>query len=120
MTQAQNFPSQNTGRGFFGTIASHVDPDEAWPVAMAAIGTATGCPAEAVRNFLDSNHGRHFAEEAANGLLAKRPLQPAIDDAVDVWMAQPVGRLAHRLYGIPSELPCLTGYVNNCKAEVVY
>ena len=94
MTRTQHFPSQNTGRGFFGTIASHADPDEAWPVAMAAIGTATGGPAEAVRNFLD--------------------------DAVEVWMAQPVGRPAHRLYGIPSELPCLTGYVNYCKAEVVY
>ena len=68
MTRTQHFPSQNTGRGFFGTIASHADPDEAWPVAMAAIGTATGGPAEAVRNFLD--------------------------DAVEVWMAQPVGRPA--------------------------
>ena len=111
MTQIQNFPSQNTGRGFFGTIASHANPDEAWPVAMAAIGTATGCPAEAVRNYLDGTHGRHFADEVASGLLAKRPLQSAIEDVVEAWMAQPVGRMGKGLFGIPSELPCLTGYV---------
>ena len=78
MAQPQNSPSQNTAWGFYGTISSHADPDEAWPLAMTAIGTATGCPGEAVRDFLDSRHGRHFRRRGR-----ERPLGEACPQARD-------------------------------------
>jgi hypothetical protein len=37
---------------------------------VQAVAAATGCADFAVRDFLDSRHGRHFAEDVANGLLA--------------------------------------------------
>ena len=117
MAQPQNSPSQNTAWGFYGTISSHADPDEAWPLAMTAIGTATGCPGEAVRDFPDSRHGRHFADEVANDLLVKPALKPAIDAAVERWMGWRISRQTHRQHGIPSGLPYLTGYVTYFEIE---
>jgi hypothetical protein len=54
--------------GFAGTIGHHAD---AWagPLAMAAIVKATSCSPAEVRDFLDSRHGRHFADEVANSLV---------------------------------------------------
>ena len=67
MTTA-TLPTRNTEWGFCGTLRHHADADEAWPLAMAAIAETTGCDAEAVRDFLDSRDGRHFADDVANGL----------------------------------------------------
>jgi hypothetical protein len=36
---------------------------------MQAIMAATGCSADAVRDFLDSRHGRHFADDVGNGVF---------------------------------------------------
>ena len=55
-------PTTNETWGFWGTIGHHADQSEAWALAMTAIGTATGCEAEAVRDFLDSRRGGHFVE----------------------------------------------------------
>ena len=35
---------------------------DAWPLAMTRIADATGADLEAVRAFLGSRHGRHFAD----------------------------------------------------------
>ena len=53
-----------TDFGFFGTMAEHAEA--AWPLAMIAISDATGQPLESVRTFLDSRHGRHFADDVQN------------------------------------------------------
>ena len=84
---------------------------------MTAIGTATGCEAEAVRDFLDSRHGRHFADDVANGLFAGLSLPAAIDAAVERWMAWRIGKRTEREHGIPRDLPYLTGWVMNCEIE---
>jgi hypothetical protein len=67
-------PTNNQAWGFWGTIDydgdHHAEQSEAWALAMTAMSTATGCEAEAVRDFLDSRHGRHFADDVANGLFA--------------------------------------------------
>ncbi len=76
-------PTTNSDWGFFGTIRHHADPTEAWAIAMPAIAAATGCPDAAVRDFLDSRHGRHFADDVANGLAAGLDLQAAINAAVE-------------------------------------
>ena len=106
-------PTSNTDWGFWGTIRHHADSAEAWPLAMHAVATATGCPDVAVRDFLDSRYGRHFADDVANGLFDGRGLKAAIDAAVNRWMNWTIDRRVERETGIPRGLPYLTGSVTH-------
>lgn len=115
MTSTATLVSQNEAWGFFGTIQHHVDPAQAWPLAMQAIADVTGCPDMAVRDFLDSRHGRHFADDVANGLFQGLPPRTAIDAAVTRWMDWTVSRHIEREVGIPRGLPYLTDFVTNCE-----
>ncbi len=110
-------PTRNTEWGFFGTIGHHADAGIAWPLAMNAITTATGCPDTAVRYFLDSRHGRHFADDVANGLVGELAIAPAIDAAVACWMGWTITRCTSRKTGIPTGLPYLTGFIAHCEIE---
>lgn len=52
--------SQNPWYGFFGSVG---EPAEvAWPIALTLITEATHCDEAEVRGFLDSRHGRQFAD----------------------------------------------------------
>ena len=106
-----SLPTNNSEWGFFGTIHDHADQAEAWNLAMTAIQTATGCPDHAVRDFLDSTSGRHFADDVANGLFAGQTLEVATEAAVSRWMGWKITRRTSRDTGIPSGLPYLTGFV---------
>ena len=106
-------PTANPDWGFFGTIRHHAEPVEAWHRTMTAIQGDTGCAEEAVRNFLDSTHGRHFADDVANGLYAGQILGAAITTAVGRWMGWKISRRTSRETGIPSGLPYLTGFVTH-------
>ena len=110
-------PTNNQAWGFWGTIGSHADQSEAWTLATAAIAKSTGCAPEAVRDFLDSRHGRHFADDVANGAFAGLALAAAIDAAVGRWMGWRIGRRTEREHGIPRDLPYLTGWVMNAAIE---
>ena len=101
----------NPAWGFYGTIGHHADAGAVWPLAMTAVGHATGCPDIAVRDFLDSRHGRHFADDVANGLAAGRGIEDAIALAVTRWMGWTISRRTSRETGIPKGLPYLTGFV---------
>ena len=105
----------NEAWGFFGTISHHADPATAWNLALPAIAAATACAATAVRDFLDSRHGRHFADDVANGLVAGKPLPAAIDAAVTTWMGWKISRQISRDTGIPQGLPYLMGFVTDCE-----
>lgn len=109
--------TQNPAWGFYGTIRHHVDSAEAWPLAMKAIGDATGCPDAAVRDFLDSRQARHFADDVANELAKGRALRAAIDGAVTRWMGWTINGRTARETGIPRGLPYLTGFVTLCEIE---
>jgi len=111
MTEITILPTRNEAWGYWGTIRHDADADAAWALAMEAVGRATGCPESAVRDFLDSRHGRHFADEVANGLAAGSPLKEAVDVAVARWMDWTVDRRMARETGIPRDLPLLTGLV---------
>ncbi len=79
-TQQTNIPAtQNEAWGFWGTMNEYAEA--AWPMAMTAISDATGQPLESVRTFLDSRHGRHFADDVHNGLFAGANLKDAIEQA---------------------------------------
>lgn len=108
-------PSNNKAWGFYGTIRHHADPAEAWPFAMQAIGEATECSEIGIRDFLDSRHGRHFADDVANGLYDSLPLRQAIDAAIDRWMNWTIDRRTSRETGIPRGLPQLVGFVTDCE-----
>ena len=107
----------NPAWGFWGTIAHHADPAAAWPLAMAKVAEATGMAETAVRDFLDSRHGRHFADEVANHLATGLDLEAAIGAAVETWMGWRIGRRMARETGIPAGLPYLTGLVGQMQVE---
>lgn len=105
----------NPDRGFYGTIAHAVAPADAWAIALAAVAEATGCDEVAARDFLDSRHGRHFADDAVNELGAGRDLQQAIAAATQRWMGWRIDRRTARETGIPAGLPYLTGFVEHAR-----
>ena len=114
MTTTTQIPaSQNEAWGFWGTMNDNAAA--AWPIAMTAISDTTYQPLESVRLFLDSRHGRHFADDVLNEMLRGQTIQQAIDAAVIRWMGWTIGRQTSKDYGIPKGLPYLTGFVIHCE-----
>lgn len=105
--------TQNDAWGFYGTMNEQADA--AWPLAMTAISDATCQPLESVRAFLDSRHGRHFADDVQNRLYEGKTLADAINAATQRWMGWTIGRSTSKEYGIPKGLPYLTGFVIHCE-----
>lgn len=105
--------TQNEEWGFWGTMNENAQA--AWPIAMNAVSDATCQPLESVRAFLDSRHGRHFADDVLNQMLIGNNIEQAIHAAVARWMGWTIGRLTSRDYGIPRGLPYLTGFVIHCE-----
>ena len=114
MTTTNTIPAtQNDAWGFFGTMDEHAQA--AWLIAMTAISDATCQPLESVRVFLDSRHGRHFADDVLNEMLRGQTIQQAINAAVTRWMGWTIGRQTSKDHGIPKGLPYLTGFVIHCE-----
>jgi hypothetical protein len=110
MTNAtQTLATKNEDWGFWGTMNEHATT--AWPIASTAIAAATGCEPEQVRAFLDSRHGRHFADDVQNGLFVGCNLNDAIDKATAKWMGWTIGRITAKETGIPRGMAYLTGFV---------
>lgn len=113
MTETTIIPaSENPTWGFYGTLGEQAA--QAWPIATRAIAKATGLPINEIQPFLDSRHGRHFADEVGNALLAGGTLEAAIDAAIQRWMGWTINRTTERALGIPRGLPYLTGFVGHC------
>ena len=104
-------PTANEVWGFYGTCGAFADPEDAWTIAFPAVLAATDGTADGVRDFLDSRHGRHFADDVHNGIHAGLPIAAAIDAAVTRWMGWSINRATSRDHGIPIGLPYLTGFV---------
>jgi hypothetical protein len=113
MTSTNTPATQNDAWGFFGTMNEHAE--NAWPIAMATISDATCQPLESVRSFLDSRHGRHFADSVLNQMHHGANLDAAIAAATQQWMGWTIGRITSKEYGIPRGLPYLTGFVIHCE-----
>ena len=114
MTTTTQMPAPTvTDWGFYGSMDEHAEA--AWPIAMTAISDATCQPLESVRLFLDSRHGRHFADDVQNGLFAGATLADAIEQATARWMGWTIGLQTSKQYGIPRGLPYLTGFVIHCE-----
>ena len=108
-------PTANEAWGFYGTSGAFADAEAAWAIAFPAVLAATDGTPEGVRDFLDSRHGRHFADDVLNGLHAELNLQEAIHAATQRWMGWTIGRLTSKQHGIPKGLPYLTGFVIHCE-----
>jgi hypothetical protein len=104
-------PTRNEAWGFYGSTAGFTDADASWGIALPAVAKATGATAEGVRDFLDSRHGRHFADDVHNGIHAGLDLEAAIDVAITRWMGWKIDRATALEHGIPKGLPYLTGFV---------
>lgn len=114
MNNTNQIPAtRNEGWGFWGTMDERAAT--AWPLAMTAIADATCQPLGSVRAFLDSRHGRHFADDVLNQMHAGRAQADAIHAATEQWMGWKIGRQTSKDYGIPRGLPYLTGFVIHCE-----
>ena len=112
-TNTQIPTNQNEEWGFWGAMDEHAAA--AWPIAMTTIAQATGTDLDATRIFLDSRHGRHFADDVLNRMHAGHTLTDAIHAATAQWMTWSIGRQTAKEYGIPRGLPYLTGFVMHCE-----
>ena len=111
-------PSTNQTWGFWGSMGyTTADQSQAWTLASTAIAKATGGTPEAVRDFLDSRQGRHFANDVASELFNGRTLAAAVDAAVATWMGWKIDKQIEREHGIPRGLPYLTGWVIHHQLE---
>ena len=84
---------------------------KAWEIASRRIAEVTEASPEGVRDFLDSRHGRHFADDVANGLWKGETARRR-----DRRRDRPLDGLADRppdlpRRGHPRGLPYLTGWV---------
>lgn len=104
-------PTTNEAWGFYGTSGTFADPDTAWAIAFLAVLAATDSTAEGVRDFLDSRHGRHFADDVHNGIHAGLDLTAAIDTAITRWMGWTINWETAREIAMPKGLPYLKGFV---------
>lgn len=114
---ASILPTRNEAWGFYGATAGFADAGAAWGIAFPAVAKATGATADGVRDFLDSRHGRHFADDVHNGIHAGLSLEAAIDAAITRWMGWTISRNIARETGIPKGLPYLTGFVTHFAIE---
>ena len=114
MNTSNDIPATlNDSYGFWHTMQE--EAPAAWAIALPAIATITGTELDAARAFLDSRHGRHFADEVRNHLLKGKVLADAINAAITEWMGWTIGRQTSKQHGIPRGLPYLTGFVVHCE-----
>lgn len=110
--------TENPAWGFFGTITHHAEPQAAWAMALPIIAEMTGCDFDEVRAFLDSRHGRHFADHVAGRLDDDaRNNEAAIRNTAAEWLGWTIGPRTSRDYGIPRGLPYLVGFVRHATIE---
>ena len=102
-------PTENKDWGFWGTMREHAS--QAWPIAFGCILEATQTGTDAVRAFLDSRHGRHFADSVNGQMQGGASLADAITKTTAEWMTWRITPRTSRDTGIPAGLPYLTGFV---------
>ena len=105
--------TRNDAWGFFGTMNEHAKA--AWPLAMHVIADATNQSLDAVRIFMDSRYGRHFADSVLDQMHHGADLDAAIAAATQQWMGWTIGRITSKEYGIPRGMPYLMGFVIHCE-----
>lgn len=111
-------PTQNPAWGFHGTLRTagmtQQLVDEAWRRATLYISAETGADPEAIRAFLDSRQGRHFADDVWCAMSrADQTVTTAIASTCDRWMGWKISKRTSEETGIPRGLPYLLGFVEH-------
>lgn len=99
---SQTPTTRNEAYGFYGTIGMETDAEAAFDLALQRIAARTGCQnLEVVRDFLDSRHGRHFADDVVQlaGCGEPEAIMAAIDETIDRWQGWRFNRLHVREFG---------------------
>ena len=113
-------PTQNEGWGFWGAIwaafESKPETAYAWGYASQHLAYCTGADADAVRAFLDSRHGRHFADTVLNKYSVTggaHSIDQAVNMAASEWKGYPVRRASSSRIerAIPRGVDYLKGFV---------
>ena len=112
-------PTENEGHGYFNTISDSAEPSRAWDFAFQSILDATRCGPDEVRAFLDSRHGRHFADDVRNKLLLGHAIERAVEMATAQWMRWRVTAHVARRYHMPVGEHYLTAFVILAGVEAI-
>lgn len=122
MTKHAILPSRNEDYGFFRTLTVCPERDrrspEVWTLASRLIAEAIHANNEdemiGIRDFLDSNMGRHFADDVVGNMTGCAiGLEAAIGSIILRWQDWRIDRRTEREEGIPAGLPYLTGWVQH-------
>lgn len=108
-------PSRNEEWGFFGTTHQNFPGTAAVAFADASrqLVAETGASAEGARDFLDSRHGRHFAEMVNEHRWLGLEIGRAVEKAIERHQRWAISYRESREHGIPHRAPYLTGWVNH-------
>ena len=88
--------------------------EQARNIAIQIIADTTHQSHDAVRVFLESRYGDHFADNVFNQLQTSVTLKSAIQHTVRHWMTGQVDPLTRKHYRISEDTPRLTAYVILC------
>jgi len=122
MTTTAILLSRNKDYGFFRTLTVCPLRDrrsaEVWTLASTMIAAAIRADSEdemiGIRDFLDSNMGRHFADDVVGNMVGCNiALETAITSTIRRWQDWRISRQTGREEGIPAGLPYLTGWVQH-------
>jgi hypothetical protein len=92
----------------------HATADGFGAAVFVAIQSETNAPEAAVRAFLDSRHGQHFADGLQYGLFDTQigpDIRAIAAQEVARWQGWSIDRQTERMFGIPHGWPYLTGWV---------
>lgn len=129
--QAQVLPTENTAWGFYGEMSRYnYDPktihgmNSVWHAAFTALIQAyQNIPSKAIRQFLDSRGGRHFAGAVLDELggasadaspidirMLSKAVEAVIGSARDgAWIAREIEKISGLSIGSPSGTPMSIG-----------
>ena len=122
MTKHSILPSRNEDYGFFRTLtvcpARDRNSMDVWMLASRMIAGSIHADSDdemiGIRDFLDSNMGRHFADDVVGNMTGCNiGLEPAIGSAIRRWQDWRISRQTEREDGIPAGLPYLTGWIQH-------
>lgn len=93
-------PTQNPTYGFWGTVALHhpAEISRIWEEAFTQLSALEGSKAtpEGVQYFLDSRHGRHFADTVLDGCTEGKTAE-AVAAAIKDWQRPATRRFVREL-----------------------
>lgn len=103
--------TQNETYGFYGTCSiADLNASALWRIAIKQIHQATEEHPEDIATFLDSRHGRHFADDVVCRMKSGQTTHTAISETVQKWQTWQLGNTVKGM-GLPRNTPYLNGLI---------